>query len=111
MCLSEISRPEISPVILAMTNLSGVTSPPTTAEPRPHVASMVITERSPVSGLRVNITPAVRASTIFCTTTAIATPSSGIPRFRRYEIDGTEYRLDQQERTDFKVASTPLTHR
>ena len=44
--------------------------------PRPQEPSMVITERSPVSGLRVNITPAVRASP-FCTTTAMATPLSG----------------------------------
>ena len=77
MSFSEISRTEISPVILPSTQRSGVTSPPTTAEPRPQEPSMVITERSPVSGLRVNITPAVRASTIFCTTTAMATPCFG----------------------------------
>ena len=77
MCLSEISRTLISPVILPTTQRSGVTSPPTTAEPRPQAPSMVITERSPVVGLRVNITPAVRASTIDCTTTAIATHCFG----------------------------------
>ncbi len=47
--LSEISRTEISPVILPRTQRSGVTSPPTTAEPRPQAPSMVMTERSPVS--------------------------------------------------------------
>jgi hypothetical protein len=80
--LSEISRTGISPVILPTTQRSGVTSPPTTAEPSPQAPSIVITERSPVVGLRVNITPAVRASTIVCTTTAIATADSGMP-FRR----------------------------
>ncbi len=83
MCLSEMSRTLISPVILPITKRSGVTSPPTTAEPNPHAPSMVITERSPVVGLRVNITPAVRASTMRCTTTAMLTPASGTLRRRR----------------------------
>src|SRR5437762_1128461 len=56
--LSEISRTAISPVILPRTQRSGVTSPPTTAEPRPQAPSIVTTDRSPVVGLRVNITPA-----------------------------------------------------
>ena len=83
MCLSEMWRTEISPVILEMTKRSGVTSPLTSAEPKPQVASRVTTERSPVSGLRVNITPAERASTMRCTTTAIATVFSGIRCLRR----------------------------
>jgi hypothetical protein len=83
MCLLEISRVVISPVILPTTQRSGVTSPPTTAEPRPQAPSIVITDRSPVNGLRVNITPAVRASTMRCTTTAMETPLSGTPRRRR----------------------------
>ena len=74
---------EISPVILPTTQRSGVTSPPTTAEPSPKAPSMVITERSPVVGLRVNITPAARASTMDCTTTAMATSRSAMPRCRR----------------------------
>jgi hypothetical protein len=36
---------------LADVKLSGVTSPATGAEPRPHVPSMATTERSPVTGL------------------------------------------------------------
>ena len=81
--LSEMSRTVMSPVTLLSTQRSGVTSPPTTAEPSPQAPSMVITERSPVVGLRVNITPAVRASTMTCTTTAIATACSGSFRLRR----------------------------
>ena len=73
----------ISPVILLATNESGVTSPPTTAEPRPQLASMATTERSPVSGLRVNMTPELRAPTICWTTTAIARSVSGMPRRNR----------------------------
>ena len=73
----------ISPVILLMMNESGVTSPETSAEPSPQVASIATTERSPVTGDRVNITPAARGATIRCTTTAIETPASGSPRRRR----------------------------
>ncbi len=70
-------------MIFPSTQRSGVTSPETTALPRPHAPSIVITDLSPVSGLRVNITPAHLASTIRCTTTAIATPSSGKSCLRR----------------------------
>ena len=83
MALSEMSRTEISPVIFPTTQRSGVTSPLTSAEPSPQAPSMVITDRSPLSGLRVNITPAVRASTMICTTTAMATADSAILRRRR----------------------------
>ena len=72
-----------SPVTLLTTKESGVTSPLTTAEPRPQLASMATTERSPVSGLRVNITPELRDPTICCTTTAIARSVSGMPRRSR----------------------------
>jgi len=78
MVFPEISRHCTSPVIFPTTQRSGVTPPLTTADPRPHDASIVITERSPVVGLRVNITPAVRASTMRWITTAIATPASGM---------------------------------
>ena len=43
-------------------NESGVTSPETSAEPSPQVASIATTERSPVTGDRVNITPAARGA-------------------------------------------------
>ena len=56
--LAETRRPVISPVILLITKLSGVTSPATSAEPSPQVPSMATTERSPLTGERVNITPA-----------------------------------------------------
>ena len=73
----------ISPVTLLITHESGVTSPETSAEPSPQVPSIATTERSPVTGDRVNITPAARGATMRCTTTAIATPASGRPRRRR----------------------------
>lgn len=82
MVLPEMSRRCTSPVIFPTTQRSGVTSPLTTAEPKPQDASIVITERSPVVGLRVNITPAVCASTMRWITTAIATPASGM-RWRK----------------------------
>ncbi len=44
---------------------------------------MVITERSPVVGERVNITPAQRASTMRWITTPMATPASGRSCLRR----------------------------
>ena len=73
----------ISPVILEITQESGVTSPETSAEPRPQVPSIATTERSPVTGDLVNITPAARGATMRCTTTAMATPASGRRRRRR----------------------------
>jgi hypothetical protein len=68
---------------LLTVKLSGVTSPDTRAEPRPQVASIATTERSPVTGLRVNITPAERGDSIRCTTTPMARPSSPVPWRRR----------------------------
>jgi hypothetical protein len=44
---------------------------------------MVIFDRSPVVGSIVIATPAARALTIFCTATAIDSPSSGMPFFSR----------------------------
>ena len=76
-------RPVISPVTLLTMKLSGVTSPPTRAEPRPQVPSMATTERSPVTGLRVNITPAARGLTIRWTMTPMARPPSSRPCRRR----------------------------
>ena len=76
-------RPVISPVTLLTVKLSGVTSPATRAEPSPQVPSMATTERSPVTGLRVNITPAARGLTMRWTTTPMARPPSPMPRRRR----------------------------
>jgi len=81
--LTPTRRPVISPVTLLTVKLSGVTSPDTRAEPRPQVASIATTERSPVTGLRVNITPAERGDSIRCTTTPMARPSSPMPWRRR----------------------------
>jgi hypothetical protein len=81
--LLDTVRRTMSPVTLLTTNESGVTSPLTTAEPRPQLASMAMTERSPVSGPRVNITPELREATICWTTTAIARSVSGMPRRSR----------------------------
>ena len=44
---------------------------------------MVILERSPLVGSIVMATPETRALTIFCTTTAIESPSFGILFFSR----------------------------
>ena len=46
--------------------VSGVTWPPTTASPRPKLALMIISERSPVAGLAVNRMPDTSDSTINC---------------------------------------------
>ncbi len=54
----------MSPVTLLTTYLSGVTSPLTRADPSPTLASIAITDRSPVSGLRVNSTPELRDSSM-----------------------------------------------
>ena len=72
-----------SPVTLLTTNESGVTSPLTTAEPSPQLASMATTDLSPLSGLRVNMTPELRAPTIRWTTTAMPRSVSGMPRRSR----------------------------
>ena len=68
---------------LSTCRLSGVTSPETTSSPSPHAASITIVERSPLDGSTVIATPAVFASTIFCTATAIDRPSFGMPARRR----------------------------
>jgi hypothetical protein len=81
--LALIRRPVISPVTLLTVKLSGVTSPDTRAEPSPQVPSMATTERSPVTGLRVNITPAARGLTMRWMTTPMAKPPSPVPRRRR----------------------------
>jgi hypothetical protein len=80
----------ISPVILLMVKLSGVTSPATSAEPSPQVPSIATTERSPVTGDRgpgtgdrVNITPAARGRTMTCTTMAMDSDCSGSLMRRR----------------------------
>src|SRR5580658_1423382 len=101
----------ISPVILPTTYLSGVTSPLTTAEPSPQLASTTTTERSPVLGLRVNITPEQRESIMRWITTPIASPCSGSFNRRRYITDSTAYRLAQHLRTCSITESTPRTHR
>ncbi len=76
-------RPVISPVTLLITKPSGVTSPATSADPSPQVPSIATTERSPLSGERVNITPAARGLIMRCTTTAIDSWPSGSPMRRR----------------------------
>src|ERR1035437_638717 len=67
----------MSRVTLFTTKLSGVTSPETTDSPKPKLESMTITERSPLAGWMVNITPAVYALAIFCTPTLSARAGGG----------------------------------
>ena len=81
--LAEIVRLVIVPMTLSTRKLSGVTSPLTTASPKPQDASMAICDRSPFSGLRVNATPAARGRTICCTPTLIATLARPYPRSSR----------------------------
>ena len=69
---AEIVRLVMVPITLSTRKLSGVTSPLTTASPKPQDASMAICDRSPLVGLRVNATPAARGVTICCTPTLIA---------------------------------------
>ena len=97
----------ISPVTLLTMNESGVTSPLTTAEPRPQLASMAITDRSPVSGLRVNITPELRESTIRWTTTAMARSCSGMPATEPvgHRLDAVEARPAAADLLDHLVAA------
>ena len=70
-----LTRPERR----STTKVSGLTSPPTTASPRPQAALMVIALSSPVTGSTVNITPEVCALIIRWTTTATATSASANP--------------------------------
>ena len=57
----------------SMTNVSGVTCPPTTASPKPKLALTINSCRSPVPGFAVNRMPETSAGTIAWTTTAMAT--------------------------------------
>ena len=59
--------------------VSGVTWPLTTASPRPKLALMTISLRSPVAGLAVKMMPATSDGTITCTTTPIATALCAMP--------------------------------
>ncbi|MNW63141.1 hypothetical protein D3C74_413200 [compost metagenome] len=77
-CLSPTCSWITAKVTLSSWMLSGVTVPETTISPTPQDASTVILERSPLVGSRLMATPAVLALTIFCTTTAMHNPSSGI---------------------------------
>ena len=73
----------MSSVTLLTTKWSGVTSPDTTDSPNPKFESITITERSPLAGWMVNITPAVYELAIFCTPTLMARPSSSKPLLAR----------------------------
>jgi hypothetical protein len=76
-------RSMMSRATLLTTKWSGVTSPETTDSPKPKLESMTITERSPLVGWMVNITPAVSELAIFWMPTLIATCSWGKPIFMR----------------------------
>jgi hypothetical protein len=70
---------------LNTTNWSGLTFPLTTDSPRPQDDEMTVTRGNPVSGSRVNITPADARSerTIFCTPTERAISMWSKPRSSR----------------------------
>ena len=94
-----------------------MTSPDTTASPKPHDASIAISDRSPFCGLRVKATPATSASTICWTATPIAGPVPS-PRVRRRvepragsAIARSVNRLAQHRRTAARTSAAPRTHR
>ena len=101
----------MSSVILLTTKWSGVTSPETTDSPKPKFESITITERSPLPGCSVNITPAVNELAIFCTPTLIASCASPKPRLARYAMARPVYRLEMQRRMWQSTSSTPRIQR
>ena len=66
-------------VFRSTTNASAVTSPPTTASPRPRLALTINSSRSPVTGFAVKTIPETFAGAIACTTTAMATSAWSMP--------------------------------
>lgn len=72
-------RRTISRRTLSTAKLSGVTSPETTASPKPQEESIATCERSPSVGLSVNATPAALGWTIFWMPTLIAMASWSWP--------------------------------
>ena len=66
----------------SMRRTSGVATPLTTGAPRPRPTLMMRSSLPCAPGARVNITPAARASTIRCTTSAM--PTSRTPCAARY---------------------------
>src|SRR5574342_229910 len=108
--LGEAVRLTMSSVILLTRKLSGVTIPETTLSPSPQLASIAMLERSPLDGLRVNITPAVRELAIFCTPTLMRTFSCGKPMARRYEMARGVNRLDQQMAVRIMTDTDERTH-
>jgi hypothetical protein len=73
-------------VTLLTRKSSGVTSPPTTASPRPQLALIATMLGSPLTGLQVNITPETSASTICWTATPIAGTPVAARSLARYMI-------------------------
>ena len=92
-------RCSTSPVTLLTRYSSGVTSPPTTARPRPQLALTATLLGSPVTGLQVNITPETSASTICWTVTPIAAALPASPSAGAVADRLGLYRLAQQSRT------------
>ena len=81
--LVDIDAFTISRITLSTVQTSGVTAPLTTLSPRPQFPSITATDGSPLTGLRVNITPADLAFTIFSTATPMGSYSKESPRRAR----------------------------
>jgi hypothetical protein len=68
---------------------------------------MTVSERFPVTGLAVNITPATTASTICCTTTASWTLRGSMAFVARYDTARFVHSDAQQRWTASSTASDP----
>ena len=104
------------PVVRSTVQWSGETRPDTTDSPYPQLASTTSVFLSPVTGSRVNATPADRTSTSSSTPTARLracgrAPAPPLPTRRRYSSACAEYPLAQQFLMLPSTSAIPLTPR
>ena len=101
----------MSPVARSTVQWSGETCPDTTDSPNPQLASTTSVFLSPVTGLRVNATPADRTSTSSSTPTARSWACGGrraARRRRRYSSACAEYPLAQHFLMWLSTSAIPL---
>ena len=106
----------MSPVARSTVQWSGETCPDTTDSPNPQLASTTSVFLSPVTGSRVNATPADRTSTSSSTPTARSmdvrrAPAPPPPSRRRYSSACAEYPLAQHFLMWPSTSAIPLTPR
>ena len=95
--------------VFASVYCSGCTTPETTATPRPGAAWITMRVRSPCIGSAVNATPARRAGTMCCRTTAIRGMASVSPMCCRYATARADHHAAQQARTYDQISSTDIS--